>query len=203
MLLLPAVTLLLLLSHARAQECDEIRASELGSTGTASADGAIASSFSGGGGNIPDVLLLSFRTVCLSAGTSRDKYFFASVIATYGCGGTYSVAVACPSGPYPRTDQFEFQCMDSGSGPVWQDSTLFVDDRNVPVNPSITTLRSDCSFCVSPADADALGLPNPVDPESHCAGMFLILCVNLFEFSLSCAYIIRNFTYAISSGNKY
>ena len=98
---------------------------------------------------------------------TRDKYRFASVIATYDCGGP--AAGACPPGPYPRTDQFEFGCV----GSVWQDSTILVDDRNVPVNSSITTLRRDCSVCISPDDAANVGIMpalNPLDTETHCAG---------------------------------
>ena len=60
------VCLLLFLSHARAQdECDEILISDLGNTDTAGTDGAIAQLFSGQAGIIPDVLVMSSRTVCL------------------------------------------------------------------------------------------------------------------------------------------
>ena len=165
MMLLTTVCLLLFLSHARAQGCAEILMSDLGSTDTAGPVGAIAGLFSGGEtGNAPDVLVTSSRTVCLAAAATRGNYRFASVIVTYECGGE---AVAnCPSGPYPRTDQFEFTCVNS----IWQESTNFVNERNVPVNPSITTLRRDCSFCISPADANNTGVLNPVDTETHCAG---------------------------------
>ena len=166
------VCLLLFLSHARAQdECDEILISDLGSTDTAGTDGAIAQRFGGGQVAVPDVLVMSSRTVCLVPATTRDKYRFASVITTYSCSGP--AAGACPPGPYPRTDQFEFGCV----GSVWQDSTFLVDDLNDPVNPSITTLRRDCSFCVSPDDAANIGIMNPVDTETHCAGNIAIYCM--------------------------
>ena len=178
-MLLAAVCLLLLLSHASAQECDAIQISDIGSNDTASTDGAIAQLFSVSQQNIPEVLVMSSRTVCLAAAATRDKYRFASVIVTYDCGGAASAS--CPAGPYPRTDQFEFECEDSGGGPVWQDSTLLIHERNVPVNPSITTLRRDCSFCISPADA-ATSLPtdHPVDDETHCAGIICgcLACLN-------------------------
>ena len=163
------VCLLLFLLYARAQECNEIQISDLGSNETASTDGAIAQLISAGQAGTPDVLVISSRTVCLAAAATRDKYRFASVIATYDCGGPASAV--CPPGPYPRTDQFEFRCEDPG--PIWQETTLLADDRNVPVNPSITTLRRDCSFCISPDDAATLMISptqNPVDPETHCAG---------------------------------
>ena len=166
------VCLLSLLLYASAQEeCDEIQISDLGSNETASTDGAIAQLISAGQAGTPDVLVISSRTVCLAVAATRDKYRLASVIVTYDCGGAASAV--CPPGPYPRTDQFEFGCEDPGSGPVWQETTLLADDRNVPVNPSITTLRRDCSFCVSPDDAATLGISptqNPVDNETHCAG---------------------------------
>ena len=163
MMLLATACLLLFLSHARAQGCSEILISDLGSNVTAGTGGAIAQLFSAGEtGNAPDVLVMSSRTVCLAAAATRGNYRFASVITTYDCGGD---AVAfCPPGPYPRTDQFEFGCV----GSVWGDSALFVDERNDPVNPSITTLRRDCSFCVSPDDAANIGVTT--DPETHCAG---------------------------------
>ena len=163
---------LLLLSYARAQtECDEIQISDLG--------GAIAGLFGVGQVTSPDVLVNSSRTVCLAVATARDKYRFASVIVTYECGG--SAAQLCPPGPYPRTDQFEFECVDlnDGNGPFWSDSNVLDNDRNDPENSGITTLRRDCSFCISPADATAL-LPAdiPVDTETHCAGSYY--CMHYF-----------------------
>ena len=167
-MLLTTVCLLLFLSHARAQECAEIMITDLGSNVTAGTGGVIAERFGGGEtGNPPDVLVMSFRTVCLVAAATRGNYRFASVIVTYNCGGP--AGAGCLSGPYPRTDQFEFECVSS----VWQDSTLLVDDVNDPVNPSITTLRKDCSLCASPTDAAGIiPMPadNPVDNETHCAG---------------------------------
>ena len=175
MMLLATVCLLLFLSHARAQGCAEIMISDLGSTDTAGTGGAIAEGFSSGEtGSPPDVLVMSSRTVCLAADSTRGNYRFASVIATYDCGGFG--AAACPPGPYPRTDQFEFGCV----GSVWGDSANFVNDRNVPVNPSITTLRRDCSFCISPNDANSIGimpLQNPVDNETHCAGNIAVFSI--------------------------
>ena len=160
-MLFSAVCLLLLLSHGNAQvECDEIQASDLA--------GAVAFLLSDIG-NSPDVLVTNSNTVCLAASTNKNKYYFASVIATYDCGGAASVL--CPPGPYPRTDQFEFGCMNSNSGPFWGYSN-FPNDSNIPVNPSNTMLRKDCWICISPAGAAIFGLPDPVDPETHCGGMF-------------------------------
>ena len=173
-MLLSAACFLLLLSHARAQECDEIQASDLGNTDTPGTDGAIAFLFGVGQVAPPDVLVSSSRTVCLAVTTARDKYRFASVIVTYECGG--SAGGLCPPGPYPRTDQFEFECVDlnDGNGPFWSDSNLLANDRNDPANSGITTLRRDCSFCISPADAIGI-LPAeiPVDTETHCAGSYV------------------------------
>ena len=171
-MLLTTICLLLFLSHARAQGCAEILISDLGSTVTAGTGGVIVQRFSGGEtGNTPHVLVMSSRTVCLAAAETRGNYRFASVIVTYDCSS--ATATNCPPGPYPRTDQFEFECV----GSVWQDSTNFVNDFNHPVNPSITTLRRDCSFCISPDDATNIGVTNPVDTETHCAGNIAVFSI--------------------------
>ena len=150
----------------RAQsECDIVQASDLGNS-TASRGGAIGvflgrSDVAG----LPTITLENVEIISLAVGTVQNKFRWASVIATYNCSGE-----GCPDDTYPRTDQFDLQCLnDSGGDPMW-----LVNDRSDPTNSSLTTddLRRDCSVCLNPVNATDFGLPpgTTVDAAFHCAG---------------------------------
>ena len=154
----------------RAQsECDMIQASDIGSS-TPSTDGSIAVLLGGPDAAArPMVSVSNVEVISLTVGTERNMFRWASVFATYTCSG-----MLCPSGTYPRTEQFEVECVESTPGnPIWTDSNLLVEDRSTPMNPNLTSadLRKDCSFCISPADGGNLGLTASIDPEFHCAGI--------------------------------
>lgn len=74
----------------------------------------------------------------------------------------------CLYGAYRRTDQFKFGRLDFSGGIFWRD-TSFDHDCNVPVNPSTTTVRRDCSVYASSADAVALGLPANLSGKLFCS----------------------------------
>ena len=156
----------------RAQaECDMIEASDLGSA-TPSTDGFIALLLGGAdAANRPTVSVSNVEIIGLAVGSERNTFRWASVFANYTCSG-----MLCPSGTYPRTEQFEVECVESTPGnPIWTDSNILFEERSTPINPSLTSadLRKNCSFCISPADRENLGVPAGVDidPESHCAGI--------------------------------
>ena len=157
----------------RAQaECGMIQASDIGSE-TPSTDGFIAAHLGGADAAIrPSISVSNVEVISLAVGTERNMFRWASIFVTYDCTG-----LLCPSGDYPRTEQFEVECVMPAdqSDPIWTDSNLLQQQRSTPVNPSLTSadLRRDCSFCASPADRGNLGVPPGVaiDPEFHCAGI--------------------------------
>ena len=159
----------------RAQaECDMLQASDIGSS-SASTDGFIAVLLGGAdAAGRPSISVSNVAVISLAVGRERNMFRWASVLATYSCSGSI-----CPSGDYPRTEQFEVECVlpDGQDDPIWSDSNLLQEQRNTPVNPSLTSadLRKDCSFCVSPADRGNVGLPAAIaiDPEFHCAGIMM------------------------------
>ena len=156
----------------RAQsECDMIQASDIGSS-TPSTDGFIALLLGGADAAArPMVSVSNVEVISLAVGTVQNMFRWASVFATYDCFG-----VLCPSGIFPRTEQFELECLLSAQGdPIWSDSNLLVEDRSTPINPNLTSadLRKDCSFCLNPDDRGNLGVPAAIaiDPEFHCTGI--------------------------------
>ena len=181
----------------RAQsECDMIQASDLGSS-TPSTVGFVAVHLGGAdAASRPMVSVSNIEVISLAVGTVQNMFRWASVFATYDCSG-----MLCPSGTYPRTEQFEVECvLPSGqSDPIWTDSNLLQEQRNTPVNPSLTSadLRRDCSFCVSPADRDNLGVPATIaiDAEFHCAGIKRVaVSTGLYETNSCGRDIILNYT---------
>ena len=166
----------------RAQaECDMIQASDIGST-TPSQEGFIALLLGGAdAASRPMVSVSNVEVISLAVDSERNMFGWASVFATYDCSG-----MLCPSGTYPRTEQFEVECVESTPGnPIWTNSNLLVEDRNTPMNPSLTSadLRRDCSFCVSPDDRGNVGVPAAIaiDPEFHCAGIKTVV-VSSYRF---------------------
>ena len=168
----------------RAQaECDMIQASDIGST-TPSQDGFIAVLLGGvDAAGRPMVSVSNIEVISLAVGSERNMFRWASVFATYDCSG-----MLCPDDDYPRTEQFEVECvlLAGQSDPIWTDSSFLLEQRNAPVNPSLTSadLRRDCSFCVSPADKDNLGVPDgiTIDDEFHCAGIKRVVVVSSYRF---------------------
>ena len=160
--------------RAQPAECGMIQASDIGSE-TASTDGFIALLLGGAdAASRPDITVHNVAVISLAVGTERNMFRWASVFANYTCSSSIPI---CPSGTYPRTEQFEVECvLPAGqSDPIWSDSNLLQEQRNTPVNPNLTSadLRRDCSFCLSPADGVTVGVPAAIaiDAEFHCAGI--------------------------------
>ena len=152
----------------RAQtECDMIEAIDIGSS-TPSTDGFIALLLGGADAAArPTVSVSNVEVISLAVGTVQNMFRWASVFATYECSG-----MLCPAGTYPRTDQFEVECVESTPGnPIWTDSNLLSEERSTPMNPNLTSanLRRDCSICLSPEDEPTVGVST--DPVFHCAGI--------------------------------
>ena len=166
-----ALTVILSCTPVRGQnECPEIQESELGSTTTPGTSGLIADAVTlGDSGSAPDILVLDSQTVCLAAGPTRDRYRYASVVVSFNCSGSLGPgnALGISTCDGELTVQFDFECF---AGPQWGRAlTLGGDNVFNPSDGSLTTsLRTDCSFCVDPAEAGSLGLT--VDMATHCAG---------------------------------
>ena len=142
-------------------QCSLIQASELNGTG-----GLIASSFLiGENQDEPSIQLFEYQIVCLASGSARGTYRFTSVIANYSCNGV--LCQGGSSGDFQFISQFEFRCV----GGQWTFSSLEValrTDAPDVVGSLSTSLRRDCSLCITP-DAAVLLQAGPVDNETHCA----------------------------------
>ena len=165
-----ALTVILSCTSVRGQnECPAIQESELGSTTTPGTSGLIADAVAlGDSGSAPDILVLDSQTVCLAVGPTRDLYRYASVVVSFNCSGSLDPgnALGISTCGGELTVQFDFECV---AGPQWQALTLVDDNVFNPADGSLTTSpRTDCSFCVDPAEAGSFGLT--VDMATHCAG---------------------------------
>lgn len=141
----------LLCARSQLTQCPLIQGSELGRMDTASTDGLISEAFivqAGDNDPRPEVLLFDFSIVCLASGSTREMYQFVSVVASYLCNGAQSECNGAT-----LLSQFEFGCVDSGSGPEWSPNIGGSTDniRTTPADGTLnTTVRTDCSICVSP-----------------------------------------------------
>lgn len=141
----------LLCARSQLTQCPLIQGSELGRMDTASTDGLISEAFivqAGDNDPRPEVLLFDFSIVCLASGSTREMYQFVSVVASYLCNGAQSECNGAT-----LLSQFEFGCVDSGSGPEWRPNIGGSTDniRTTPADGTLnTTVRTDCSICVSP-----------------------------------------------------
>ena len=130
-------------------------------------------------GDPPAIELLGSQTVCLSAGSTRDLYRYASVVVSFNCSGSLpGNPLGIPSCDGELTVQFDFEC---GSGPQWQ-SALTLGGDNV-FNPAVanlsTPLRTDCSFCLDPALGGSV-VEFAVDVVTHCGGIICHLATYMF-----------------------
>ena len=115
---------------------------------------------------VTDVFLLNARIVCLASSGARDRYNFASVVATY----TTDISAD------PVTAQFEFSCGTA--------SWLATDAGVLGVNPALNMellsagdpvltaeLRTDCSTCISLTNPSAVQHSSLTpDDVTHCVG---------------------------------
>ena len=149
-------------------QCSLIQGSELGRKDTASTEGLISEAFAvqsgdNNAGQRPLVLLLGYNVVCLAAGSTRDTYRFVSVVANFSCNGTQS---ECDGNTL--LSQFEFGCVDGGSGSEWSPSIQgsTVDIRTTPADGTLnTSARTDCAICISPTRS------NLANNTNHCSRM--------------------------------
>ena len=115
------------------------------------------------------MFLLNARIVCLASSGARDRYNFASVVATY----------TTDSSTDPVTAQFEFSCSPAllpswfptdsevlGANPALNMKLLSADD------PVLTAeLTTDCSTCISLTNPIAVQHSNLTpDDVTHCVG---------------------------------
>ena len=162
----------LLCARSQLNQCPLIQGSELGRMDTASTDGLISEAFtvqSGDNDPRPDVLLFDFSVVCLASGSTRETYRFVSVVASYLCNGGQSECNGTM-----LLSQFEFGCVDIGSGPEWRPNIQGSADniRTTPADGTLsTTVRTDCSICVSPI---RIGSANN---NNHCSRMSNLIFV--------------------------
>ena len=113
-----------------------------------------------------DVSLVNASIVCLASSGARDRYNFASVVATY----------TTDSSADPVTAQFEFSCVTAS----WRATDSEVLGVNSSLNmellsaddPVLTAeLRTDCSTCISLTNPIAVRHSSLIpDDVTHCVG---------------------------------
>ena len=124
------------------------------------------------------VFLMNARIVCLASSGARDRYNFASVVATY----------TTDTSADPVTAQFEFSC----NPPSWRAADAGVlgvepglNMKFLSADDTVLTaeLRTDCSTCISLTNPSAVRYPNLTpDNVTHCVGtvMTFFLCIPHF-----------------------
>ena len=104
----------------------------------------------------------TFHVVCLSSSGVRNQYRFVSIVAYFT---TDDEAVS--SAGVPIYGQFEFECV----GSAWSAMSSLLDYpskvRTVPPAAINASIRTDCAYCLKPADP--MGPPRSTDPVYHCS----------------------------------
>ena len=153
-----ALFLLIALSTLPSSNCQEncrnITADDLGNTTFLSTDGLLSMVTEG-----QPFQLLRYNVVCLSSGSERDTYQFASVIVGYNCPGCTEVP------ELEIIDQITLQCISANTWSI-------VRVRTFPLEANFSTpLETACQSCVDP-DFD----PGPLELynfATHCLGMLM------------------------------
>ena len=115
----------------------------------------------------PQITLVSVRHVCRAFSEESGRYRFVSVLVEYMCEGNAN----CPTGT--ATEQFETGCLNGNWSNNVRGSNTNIRTQN-PTATFSTTLREDCSFCISPELAPTVGVPAAFAPDTdhHCVGEY-------------------------------
>ena len=117
----------------------------------------------------PTITISRSQIVCLAHSEERGRYRFYSVLVNYTC--PRGSNTNCPDDGVYLVEQFEAQCRsESWSGIVLGS---FDDTRDESPEATFdTSLREDCSFCVSEEKRPNTPLPLELvlDPVTHCVG---------------------------------
>ena len=193
---------------ARGQQCTQLQLNQ-------NIEALIVSALTlGDSGSAPAIDVIDSQTVCLAAGSTRDLYRYASVVVSFNCSGSLPPGnpLGISSCDGELTVQFDFECT---AGPQWVNAlTLGGDNVFNPSDANLSTsLRTDCSFCLDPAQGPVFQFA--VDVVTHCGGKLIFLlatymfiahsrvCVFLFFFILIFNMVKPSTNVLISEGLSF
>lgn len=119
---------------------------------------------SGDNPSLPTIRIIGdVQYVCLASGMYKNMYRGTSLLVNYECNSSSQ----CPS-TSAETSQFEFFCSNTGK---WSARGYEHSFMRHPIANSATSLRTDCSYCFSPLQAEIIGLLSEPDNSTHCIGI--------------------------------
>lgn len=114
----------------------------------------------------PQVQLHDFKIVCLAAASSLGMFRSVSLVANISCSGVE----LCMGLSMAQTVQLELECVTINPElSAWLPSDLSASGEVSLISPADssldTSLRVDCSSCLSPRNTKSASVP---DPLNHC-----------------------------------
>ena len=114
--------------------------------------------------------ILNFTISCLSVGTIRDRYRFASVVTYLTTTSSLLASDGCPNNTICLS-YFEASCNDVTN--TWEDNDLYavesftIDGNSTIFLTTVKTPRIDCGSCGFEGAVSPIAMP-VFDPVTHC-----------------------------------